>query len=1105
MEPYSDEADWEELFEKGEAEFELGVQRYRPAIAHYERALKFGETHMLMERRIDIRTTIAYCFFRLNSYEEVVEYDRATLKILKASPDYGIGHHITVATRYRLARALASFPKSDARSSRYLNQAVSLYKKNDCVADKDLALQTRKSLASAYSKLGRYPEANTIYEKLLEKDETRFLDDVDDESLELKHEYAAAQYHLKNYEKSKELFSQIEKTVLSLPNSRKRALRKVSQDVDKYLAACFEATLDLNRGLAGRVAASKERETSPPAPVKQNSAKDASNQPYQSDPGPVKVDRKTSGSKQRSGSSDDAAASVIPKHHASSTQTDNPQKGSQDAAPSTRKRSSKTASSPSLAEHSKSTLTLDVPSSATLKTRRSNSDHSVTRSREAIKSEVSGARSRSARSSSRSKALSRSEARPKSAAPIRPEKTSSHSLPSKGSSDSESRPKSAAPLRPGAKLSQSHSRLNAADSGSDTKGPEKKSSHAPLKSRDASDSESTPKSVVPLHPKQKSSHSLSKFTDSSDSESRTSQRTLRSDSKRKSSRPSSKSSSDPVSKSWQTHSQPRPTSNSKADKASQSASESTRPSDSKTRSSRFQSESPRPSGGESRSLHSPSGSKPSSGSESKPKSVASLAPKKTSSKDKPSRMEDSKDKPGSLRKSEPRRSRSVSAPSSNGASSAKSTRVIICPRRPVKSSKVKIPVINIQVPGSWPEDSSYLSENVEELKGLTPPKSKTRRHSLDEGAVGPLSDVSKPGRPRSESCASSETGKLYTLPDGAPRVDHWFWELRHHTHALLYGKEPKNPKRKAVRVAIIDSGIAGDCNETKVPMARWSCREIIKSGRLTYKDFTGDSSSCTDSREDLHGTLCASFLLQVAPRAELYVANVVQRKKEGQEAAHVAKAIAWAIEQEVDIISMSFGWKHEKPEVSKQIDLARGKGILLFAAASNDGPFTPEYGAYPASHHSVYCIYSCGGSGKSSEFNPPVTKFAASFMLPGEDLAVLETNLRPVAGSMRHNGTSFATPIAAGTAAIILELARHELRDSAEVERRLKDITGMTAVFQAMSAQAGEFYHVKPWKLLGERKPIQSLSNPNISHQWFTLLNVLEHLQKFGEYRTPLS
>jgi hypothetical protein len=420
--------------------------------------------------------------------------------------------------------------------------------------------------------------------------------------------------------------------------------------------------------------------------------------------------------------------------------------------------------------------------------------------------------------------------------------------------------------------------------------------------------------------------------------------------------------------------------------------------------------------------------------------------------------------------------------------------------------------MTFQVPGSWPEDFSSLVTNVQETKELGPLELKDRRRSLGEDTVAsltPTNDVPRLERPRSRSCASPETGMLYDLPEGAPEADRWFGELRKHTHRLLYHDEeaPKNPGRKLVRVAILDSGLADNCDDASVPMARQSRRKI-RTGQVTYKDFTGDSPSRTDSKENLHGTWCASFLMQVAPHAELYVANVVQRKKKGQESQHVAKAIKWAIEQQVDVISMSFGWDHEMPEVGEQIDRARAKGILLFAAASNDGDFTPKHGVYPASHHLVYCIYSCRGLGNSSEFNPRFTDDAAKFMFPGEDLAILETNNKPVTGTVRQSGTSFATPIAAGIAAMILDLARLTLEDSEEVERRLKKVEGMTAILRAMStgARDGGYYHIQPWTLLGKPKPIESLHNPNESHQWFTLMNMLGLLRDmFGPYKTPLS
>jgi tetratricopeptide (TPR) repeat protein len=1216
METYSDLTDVDKLCDQGDAELRAG--NLKQAGTHYERALEFGAAQLSLDRRIYVRMALALCFFSSGSYKDVVKYDRATLKILKAELDYGVDHEYTAGTRYRLARALVdSVTKSDRKSSAQWNEAVKLYKENDRVADKDLSLKTRKGLASVYLKLTQYSKAEDIYEQLLDEGEANFLDGEDDESLKLKHEYAAVQYHRKRYKKSKRLFSQIEETILSLPRSRKRKLETLSQDVDQYLAACFEATLDLDRGVARSVAASKQRKDSPPAPFKQSSAEDAPHQSRQSSPAPV---RKTSGSKPHVGPNDDAAASMTPKRRTSSNHRENTQKASKDTTPSTGKRSSKTASRPSSAESSKSPPSLKVPSSATLKTRRSNSDHSVTRSREAIKSEVPVTRSRSAHSPSRSKRASDPEPRPKSQTSLRPEnreKKSSQSQSRSHASDSESTSKSGASLRSRPKSSASTSRpTHASDSESRSKAaasrrpekkpsnspsisssdseqipisvaplrPEKKRPHAteseselrskskaPLRpekrssvSKHTSDSEVNQKSVAPPRPKQKSeaslrpekklSHSAStpdsesksqsiapphpkqnSPPDSSDSESKPSQSTPRSDSKTKRASDSKTESSQspkkiilPLDSSLLSRSTSESTTAASSKiKSSRSASESKPPADSKTKSSRSTSTSP--SDSESKLSHSsnrPSDSKsrssrptPSSSSQSKQKSVASQSSEQNSSKDKPCRKGDLKDNPQSLRASEPRRSRSVSAPSTSGTSSTKSVRATEVPDQPSKRSRAEAQIPDVVIsppstcrpPGSWPEDLSSLSTESQGSKELAPSKSKNRRRSLDEGTVASLATTSsspKLERSRSESCASSEAGKLYDMPENAAEADRWFGKLRKHTHGLLYhdGTAAKNPGRRPVRVAILDSGLADNCDDAEVPLARHSRRKV-RAGHITYKDFTGDSPSCSDSKENLHGTWCASILMQVAPRAELYVANVVQRKKKGQEAKHVAKAIEWAIEQQVDVISMSFGWNHEMAEVGEQIDLARAKGILLFAAASNDGDFTPRHGVYPASHHLVYCIYSCRGMGNSSEFNPRFTDDAAKFMFPGEDLAILESNNKPVTGSARQSGTSFATPIAAGIAAMILDLARLTLKDSGEVERRLKKVEGMTTIFRAMSPglRDGGYYHVQPWTLLGEPKPIESLHNPNESHQWFTLMNMLGLLREmFGPYKTPL-
>jgi tetratricopeptide (TPR) repeat protein len=726
MGAYSDETDVDQLCDQGDVEHE--ARRWTQASTHYERALEFGAAQLSPERHIYVRMALALCFFYSGSYEDAVKYDRATLRILEAGPEYGTNHKDAVDTRYRLARALVdSASKSDRKRSEKWEEAVTFYKKNIRVADKEASLEARKGLASVCVKLRRYSEAKDIYEQLLNEEEPNFLDGKDDESLELKHEYAAVQYHLKRYDQSKRLFSQIEETISSLPVSRKRNLGKLSQGVDKYLAACFEATLDLDRGVARSVAASKERKDYTPALVKQSPAKVAPNHPRRSSPAPVAAGEKTSGSRPHDGPNDDAAASVNTRRR-TSISSEKPQKDSNDTVSSTGKRFPKTDSSLPLAGPSKSTPNLSVPSSAAPKKRRSSSDHSVTRSREAIKSEVPVARSISEHSPSRSKYAAKSEPISKSAVKLRP------------------------------------------------------------KSKDASDSESKPKPMPSLRPKQ-----ISKVTDSSDSESRTPQSKPRSISETKPSRFASESTRPSSSKSGSSHSPSNsiPPLDSRT-KSSHSASESTTSSSSKTQSSNtaptsgsgsISSDSPK---GPSDSRPRSSRPTPSSSSESNRKPVASTNLEHANSNDGLSHKEDLRETPGSIRTSEPHRSRSVSAPSTSRTSSAKSAGAIGSPDPPLQHSRPKAkvpqvviskPSITFQVPGSWPEDSSSLATDVQESKELVPLELKDRRRSLGEDTVASLAssgDVPKLERSRSESYAPSETGKLYALPNGAPEVDNWF-------------------------------------------------------------------------------------------------------------------------------------------------------------------------------------------------------------------------------------------------------------------------------------------------------------------------------------------
>jgi len=409
------------------------------------------------------------------------------------------------------------------------------------------------------------------------------------------------------------------------------------------------------------------------------------------------------------------------------------------------------------------------------------------------------------------------------------------------------------------------------------------------------------------------------------------------------------------------------------------------------------------------------------------------------------------------------------------------------------------------------DNSSQPQNPFEHLVSLSahgPDLDNRRSHSLSP-VMTALVNTSENTQVLVDNGFANNVDRSTAVSPTANDADKWFYNLRRYTHTLLYSGMPKNPSRKPIRVAILDSGLATARNGCLLPVARqW--RRKIRNGQVQYRDFTGleNIGPFIDNRKDIHGTLCASFVLQTAPNAQIFIANVMGPDEEEQHPSHVADAIAWAVDNNVDIISMSFGWQYYQKEVDDQIKVARAKGILLFAAASGDSDSFSEHAKYPASDSKVYCIYSCRGSGTMSRFNPHPLEGKISFMFPGEDVTLLEPDHRPMEGAGRLCGTSFATPIAAGTAALVLDLVRLELKDSVEVEQRLRTYEGMSDIFKAMSGdrRGDGHYYVRPWTLLGQAEPIDSLHNVNETHQWYTLMHVLECLaERFGKYPAPLA
>lgn len=138
---------------------------------------------------------------------------------------------------------------------------------------------------------------------------------------------------------------------------------------------------------------------------------------------------------------------------------------------------------------------------------------------------------------------------------------------------------------------------------------------------------------------------------------------------------------------------------------------------------------------------------------------------------------------------------------------------------------------------------------------------------------------------------------------------------------------------------------------------------------------------------------------------------------------------------------------------------------IVLAAASNDG--NQQYMTYPASRHGVIAVNAATGAGSSSQFNPP--------LVSGKNLSIIGEMVQSawVPNTTRiMSGTSIATPIAAGVAALLLEIAvkwdsnRHSTTVS--LEESVTRYDGITALLNSMSPGENKdhYRNIIPWILL---------------------------------------
>ncbi len=158
---------------------------------------------------------------------------------------------------------------------------------------------------------------------------------------------------------------------------------------------------------------------------------------------------------------------------------------------------------------------------------------------------------------------------------------------------------------------------------------------------------------------------------------------------------------------------------------------------------------------------------------------------------------------------------------------------------------------------------------------------------------------------------------------------------------------------KGVSVCIVDSGIEDSHPDlAKINLAGWT-------------DFIGNQSNPYD--DNGHGTMMAGILVAdgglsgLAKNVELYVAKALSGNGTGSDSI-VSQAIDWCISQNVNIISLSLGGATTGASiifgdaVENSVDDAYDAGIVVVAAAGNDGENDDGDVASPGTVSTVICV-----------------------------------------------------------------------------------------------------------------------------------------------------
>jgi subtilisin family serine protease len=200
-----------------------------------------------------------------------------------------------------------------------------------------------------------------------------------------------------------------------------------------------------------------------------------------------------------------------------------------------------------------------------------------------------------------------------------------------------------------------------------------------------------------------------------------------------------------------------------------------------------------------------------------------------------------------------------------------------------------------------------------------------------------------------------------------------------------------------------------------------------------------------------HGTMTSGLIHLVAPRAKILPLKAFSSDGTGY-LSNIVAALYYAVQHKANVVNMSFDLASSSPSLNQAVAYANKAGVVLVAAAGNE---STNAAVYPAALNSyVVGIASTTNWDSRSTFSNygAVDVWIAA---PGENIV----STFPGGTYASASGTSFSSPIVAGTVSLMLSAKQQSVNQSqaskalSNAQQLTPDLNhGRLNVYQAISA-----------------------------------------------------